>query len=94
MSSQHEDAGIRIALAERAPGFLRLRQVHIKVVVPFGIAALNRMMHQVAGNHRILALGRDSNGKVARRVSGSRLEPYFVSDLALVVHQVRPPFRE
>ena len=34
----------------------RLRAINVEIIVPFGIAALNRMMHQVARNHGVLAL--------------------------------------
>src|SRR6266849_993989 len=53
MSSKNLHSTVRIFLAKRPARFFRHRSVGIERVVPFWIAALNRMMHQIAGDHRV-----------------------------------------
>ena|SRR5215468_11553181 len=71
MSAEYENRLIRVRFAELPARLLCQGPVGVEIVVPFGIAALNWMMHQVAGYDRVLPLRRDSNGKVAWRVTGS-----------------------
>src|ERR1017187_3195589 len=80
MRPEHNDIAIRVFFAERAPGLFRHRTVAIETVVPFRIRALHRVMHQVAGDHGLLPLRRNSHAMMSRSVAGSRLEPNFIGD--------------
>src|ERR1039458_10191065 len=59
MRPENDDVGVGVLLAECAPGLLGHGLAGIESVVPFGISALNRMMHQVAGDHGFLPLRRN-----------------------------------
>src|ERR1700682_3078124 len=78
MGSEDLHSAVGIFLAKRTARFFRHRSVGIERVVPFGISALNRMMHQVSGDHRVLTLGRNPHAVVAGSVTRTWFEPYFV----------------
>src|SRR5271156_1425679 len=88
MRPEHDDVGVRVFLAERAPRLLRHREVGIETVVPFGKFALNRVMHQVTGDHRVLPLRRNSHAVMAGSVAGGRLEAYFIRKAKFLIDQV------
>src|SRR5260370_32099090 len=92
MGSDAERFAISVAFTKRATGLLGLRPVHIERVVPFRVTTLNRMMHQVSGDHSVLALGGNPHPRVPRRVTGSRLEPDLIGDLVVVVYELAPSF--
>src|ERR1039458_222676 len=91
MRPENDDVGVGVLLAERAPGLLRHRAVGIESVVPFGIPALNRVMHQVAGDYRFLPFRRNPHAVMSGSVAGRRLEPYFVGDAKVRVDQIGHP---
>src|SRR5260370_9563111 len=92
MGSDAERFAISVALTKRAAGLLGLRPVHIEHVVPFRVATLNWMMHQVAGDHSVLAPGGNPHREVPGSVTGGRLEPDLIGDLVVVVHQLAHSF--
>src|SRR5258708_39563318 len=92
MGSDDERFAISVALTKRATGLLSLRPVHIERVVPFRVTTLNRMMHQVAGDHSVLALGGNPHREVPGCLTGGRLEPDLIGDLVVVVHQLAHSF--
>src|ERR1700721_2197486 len=75
MRPENDDVGVRVFLAERAPRLLCHRAVGIESIVPFRIFALNRMMHQVAGDDRILSLRRNPHAVMAGGGSGGGSSP-------------------
>ena len=56
MRTEHECSGISVALAECATRLFRMRQINIEIVVPLRISTLNRMMHHVARDYRVLTV--------------------------------------
>src|SRR5208282_5518680 len=70
MRPENDDVGVGVLLAERAPRLLRHRAVGIEQVVPFGISALNRVMHQIAGDHRFIPLRRNPHAVMSGSVAG------------------------
>src|ERR1700687_1530529 len=67
MGSEDLASAVGIFRAKRTTRFLRHRPVGIECIVPFGISALNRMMHQVAGDDLVLDLGRNPHAVIAGR---------------------------
>src|ERR1700722_1621211 len=70
MRPEHQYSRVGVTLAERPPRLLCHRPVGVEIVVPFGIAALNRMMHQITGNDPVLTLGGDAHGKMTGSMAG------------------------
>ncbi len=50
------------------------------------------MMHQVAGDHRVLALRRNPHAVMAGSVTGTWFEPDFVGHAKIRVDQLGHPF--
>ncbi len=55
---------------EVAPCRARELAIGVEVDDAIGLAALDRVMHQIARDHRLLAIGLDANADVARSVPG------------------------
>src|ERR1035437_2822201 len=91
MRPENDDVGVGVLLAERAPCLLRHRAVGIESDVPFGISALNRMMHQIAGDQASIPFRRNPAAGMSGSVAGRRLEPYFVGDAKVRVDQIGHP---
>src|SRR5882757_1699189 len=91
MSAEDLHSAVGIFLAKRTARFFRHRSVGIERVVPFGIPALNRMMHQVAGDHRVLTVRRNPHAVMAGSVTGTWLEPYFVGHAKIRIDEICHP---
>ena len=91
MRPQHQDRLVAVALQERAPRRDRLAKVGVEVAAPFRMRHLHRMMHQVAGDHRLLPARGDSHAEMAGRMAGSRLEPDLIRDPRVAFDQFGQP---
>src|SRR5579871_3530589 len=89
-----DERAIRIALTKFPPRLLCARAIDVENVVPLGVTALNRVMHQIAGDNRVLSLGGNSNREMAGCVTGSGFAPDLIGDLVLIVDQLAHPFRQ
>src|SRR5580658_10401064 len=72
MRSEHQHSRVGVTLAELTPRLLCHRPVDVEIVIPLGITALNRMMHQITGDDSVLTLGGDAHCKMTRGVAGRR----------------------
>ncbi len=67
----------------------RLLRVPVDARRPIGLPALNRMMHEIAGHHRTLALGKDVDAAMAGRMARRRRQRDGVIECIIVVDQQR-----
>src|SRR5580704_8005963 len=79
---------VGVALEEFATRPTRHLTFPIEPAIPLRMNALHRMMHQVTGNHRLLASRGDSHAEMAGSMSGSRLEPDLVADSMGIFDQI------
>src|SRR5215468_1450083 len=75
--------GVREALHERLACQCALCLVHVEVAVAQRLDQLNRVMHEVAGDHRLLTPRADEHTDVSRRMPRSREERHLVRQLVL-----------
>src|SRR6516165_5633547 len=78
VAADDQRLALLIALDERAPRARALSLVHVEVGVQVRHGELDRVMHHVAGDHRLLTARGNAHAHVARRVSGRRLEPHLI----------------
>ena len=77
-----------VAREEALPRRLRLRLVEVRAAAPIRMRDLHRVVHQVAGDHGLLAARADVHADVAGRVPGRRLEPHLVGHRVVVGDEV------
>src|SRR5690242_685479 len=86
---QHEAAGSR-HLAEKAPARTRgFVGIPIENRRPARLPALQRVMHEVANDHRMLSARADIDAAMARRMPGRRRQPERVVERKIVVNKER-----
>ena len=88
--AEDEHVAVGLLAQEAHPGRERLLGVGIEARLDARVAALDRVVHQVAGDHRLGARRADANADVARRVAGSRLEADLVGDRVASCRPSRP----
>src|SRR5262249_36305508 len=86
--AEHGYGLIGIALAERTPCLPRLGRVRVEVTAPSRLGDLHRVMHEVAGDHRLLAIRSEPHADVTGRVPRCGLEPKLVRDAMVHVHEL------
>jgi len=91
VGAEHEDAARRL-LAQKAQSRLAgLHRIDIEAGGDPGLAALDRMVHQIAGDDRLLCLGADPHAHVARRVPRCFREVDVAGEGSVVCDQVDEP---
>src|SRR3569833_1632820 len=92
MAADHQHLAAAEAIHESLARLRALVLVHVEVDMSLRIAELERMMHQISRDDRLLTLGADQYTDVSRRVSRRGEQRDFVRDRMLgtdEVHQTR-----
>src|SRR6202011_4066076 len=89
MCAEDLDWLVAVALDELLARLGRHRGVGGELADPFGMGDLDRMMNQVAGDHRVLAARGNPHAGMARSMAGGGLEPDFAGQLAGRFDQLR-----
>ncbi len=87
MRAQHQDLAISIALEEVSAGVAGAGDIMVEIAGYVRQGALDRMMHQVAGDNGAVAARGDRHADMARRVPGRRFQSNVLSDLMIHLHQ-------
>src|SRR5687767_9758239 len=77
-----------MASAERTPGRARHRGIAVEIAAPLGLAALNRMVHEVARDDRLAALGVNGQAHVSRGMAGRGLEAQLLADPVIALDEI------
>src|SRR5262249_44391458 len=90
MGPENGHIAVGIAGAERPARRPRHGLIVTEVAVPVGLAALDGMMHEIAGNDGLAPLRANAQAYVTGGVPGRRLEHELVADLMISLDQVGP----
>ena len=81
--------GVAIALQETAPRRRRLRRIDVEFRRQFGIARLQRRVHEVAGEHRVVLAAAEGEGDMAGRMARRRQDAHVIADREIVAARSR-----
>ena len=96
VTADDHDISIRIALKKGEPRLAALVMIVAEAILQPRLGALHRMMHDIAGDDRILGIRRDTHADMPGRVTWRRLQPYLRADLMIAcdeVHEARVKYR-
>ncbi len=91
MRGAAQRVGVAIALQEVAPRRRGLRLVDIELGRQFGMARLQRRMHQVAAEHGVVLAAAEGKGDMTGRVTRRQQDTDMVADRIIVARDLGAP---
>jgi hypothetical protein len=93
MRSATERVSVAVAFKEITSGDRRLCGINVKLRRELGIQRLQRRVHQISAEHRVVPTLAKRKGDVTWRVTGRRQDAYMVTDYKVIAYNLGLPGR-